>query len=99
MPVTSACATPLIEASATIRNGSPHAFGPGSSMLTAVLLTVSVAASEIDTPPLFENTARKRLLLSAAAAIPAKWFVVAPAMFVNDTPFVDTCHCTVGFGV
>ena len=36
--------------------------------MTVVVLTVSVAASEIETPPLFVNTARKRLLLSPAAA-------------------------------
>ena len=66
----------------------------------ATPVTVRLAAVVVAEPSELVNTARNSSPESARAAVPVSVVAVAPEMFVNvEPPSVDTCHCTVGFGV
>ena len=70
----------------------------GLAVITGGEFTVSVAAVVVAELTLFVNTARKRLPFCGAAAAKDNVVEVAPVIFVNVTPSVLCCHCTVGVG-
>jgi hypothetical protein len=59
------------------------------------VVTVSVAAVVVAEPQPFVKTARNCFALSPEAVVKLYVVEVAPAMLVNVTPSVETCHCTV----
>ena len=71
----------------------------GFVVITGPAVTVKVAAVVVAEPTLLVKTARYWLPFCAVVAVKASVVDVAPAMFVNVTPSVLTCHCTVGAGV
>jgi hypothetical protein len=70
----------------------------GLVVIAGAVFTVNVAAVVVAEPTLLVNTARYWLPFCAPAAAKDNVVEVAPEIFVNVTPSVLCCHCTVGVG-